>query len=178
MELRSGRFARSGRWAIGIAVLALVAAGCGVTRVSGSGTGAQGNDATSRVLGVSDDGRYSLFISDATNLVASDTNAVRDLFRHDTTTGATVRVNVGSNGEQLSGALAGEMSSDGRYVAFITGVAVDPADTNGTADAYVRDLLANTTTWASQPPPGGLPVGSALDTTIAISRGGRFVSFF
>jgi hypothetical protein len=180
MRLRSGTFTRSGRWAIGVAVLALVAAGCGVTRVSVSGTGAQGNGASSGVLGTTDDGRYVLFTSDATNLVPGDTNGATDVFRHDTRTGATVRVDLAPNGAQLpAGIFRAVASSDGRHVAFTTSAGLDPADTNVATDVYVRDIDENATTWASQPPAGGFPPGTNVDElSFAISAGGRFVSFF
>ena len=48
---------------------------------------------------MSDDGRYIAFDSDASNLVAGDTNEVRDIFVHDRLTGETTRVNVDSAGD-------------------------------------------------------------------------------
>jgi hypothetical protein len=178
MGPRSFRVTRTGRWLLGIAVLALVAAGCGVTRVSVSGNGAQGDGASRGVLGVTDDGRYVLFTSDATNLVPNDTNGATDVFRHDTRTGATVRVDVGPGGAQLAGVSRAAASDDGGHVAFVTTAALDPADTNGTTDVYVRDIDAGTTTWASQAPAGGFPAGSSFDSlSPVISAGGRFVSF-
>jgi Tol biopolymer transport system component len=180
MRLRSARTSRTARLLIGAGALALVVSGCAITRVSVSSSGTEA-DQPSSVLRVSDDGRYSLIASAATNLVANDTNGAPDLFRHDTKTGATVRADVAPNGGQLTaGVFSGVMSSDGRSVAFITGQALDPADTNGVADVYVRDLTSGTTTWASQPPPGGFPSGGAVQdfTALAISTGGRFVSFF
>lgn len=180
MRFRSEKTAGIIRIVAGAGVVALIATGCAITRVSLSSTGTQGNQSSS-VAAVTDDGRYSLFTSDATNLVANDTNGASDVFRHDTTNGATVRADVASNGSQLAaGAFGGAMSSDGRYVAFITGASLDPADTNGVSDTYVRDLTTNTTTWASQPPAGGFPANGAVQSigALAISTGGRFVSFF
>jgi hypothetical protein len=44
---------------------------------------------------------------------------------------------------------------------------------------YVRDFTTNATTWASQPPAGGLPAGGVVNIgSISISGDGRFVSFF
>jgi hypothetical protein len=162
---------------VGIAVLALVATGCGVTRVSVSGTGAQGNGASSGVLDVTDDGRYVFFTSDASNLVPNDTNGATDVFRHDTRTGATERVDVGPAGEQLTGVSHPTTSHDGGHVAFTTTAALDPADTNGTIDVYVRDIDAGTTTWATRFPAGATPSEGGFDGSYAVSAGGRFVSF-
>jgi Tol biopolymer transport system component len=167
--------ARAIRMLIGASMLALIATGCAITRVSVSSNGTEGNQA-SNASSVTDDGRYSLVSSDASNLVPGDTNNATDFFRHDTKTGETVRADVANDGSQLpGGVISADMSSDGRYVAFLTAAALDPADTNGVSDVYVRDLTAGTTTWASQVPPGTQVYGGA--SYPAISTGGRFVSF-
>ena len=70
------------------------------------------------------------------------------------------------------------MSADGRYVVFITADALDPADTNGVADVYVRDLVAEHDDLGE---PAGRRVGcphGLAPTTVAISADGRYVSFF
>src|SRR5207244_3779910 len=55
----------------------------GVTeRVSVDSTGTQGNS-VSAFPAISADGRFVAFRSDATNLVAGDTNGVDDIFVHD-----------------------------------------------------------------------------------------------
>ena len=104
MRPHTTRSAGAFRVLIGAAVVALLASGCAIVRVSVSSTGTEGIQASSSVLGVTDDGRYSLFLSDAENLVAGDTNGKPDVFRHDTKTGATVRVEVATNGAQVAGA--------------------------------------------------------------------------
>jgi hypothetical protein len=178
VRLHSARSANGFRVVIGATVLALLASGCGVVRVSVSSTGAEGNQDSWSTRGVTDDGRYSLFDSSATNLVPNDTNGLTDVFRHDTTTGGTVRVDVSPNGGQLpAGGFGGAMSADGRYGAFVTAASLDLADTNGTTDVYVRDLTIGTTTWASPPPAAGFPTGGGV-SYVAISADGRYVSFF
>ena len=63
------------------------------------------------------DGRYVAFYSPATNLVASDTNGVEDIFLHDMQTEITTRVaSDGGEADDASDALA--TSGDGRYVLF------------------------------------------------------------
>jgi TolB protein len=175
----AARSDRSAGWARTVAlatVMVLVATGCAITRVSVSSTGTEGNWGSAEPRGVTDDGRYVLFASLADNLVDSDTNDLYDVFRHDAQTGATVRVSVAGNGAQLpTQSFFAAMTPNGRYVAFINDTAIDPADTNGQEDVYVRDLVAGTTQWASQPPPGGFPGGRAGSPEI--STGGRFVSF-
>ena len=60
-------------------------AGCipGTTRVSVSTEGVEGNN-DSHDASISADGRFVAFTSDATNLVAGDTNGVSDVFVRDT----------------------------------------------------------------------------------------------
>ena len=105
MHARTGRSRTADAGAlVAAAVLALVASGCAIARVSVSSTGARGHARPRRrILGVTDDGRYSLFLSDADNLVPGDTNghAGRLPPRHDDRA-TTVRANVAGNGAQLA----------------------------------------------------------------------------
>ena len=60
---------------------------------------------------ISEDGRYVSFYSQATNIVAGDTNGQIDAFIYDTQTTTTVRV---TNGNAAAYPLA--FSPDGKYV--------------------------------------------------------------
>jgi hypothetical protein len=71
------------------------------------------------------DGRFVVFASAASNLVAGDTNGVGDVFVRDRRTGVTERVSVGAKGVQGDGdsnflgiSTAPAISDDGRCVAF------------------------------------------------------------
>jgi len=68
---------------------------------------------------ISADGRFVAFVSYATNLVAGDTNGVRDAFVRDLLLGVTRRVSVASDGTQANGEsrYGTALSADGRYVA-------------------------------------------------------------
>jgi hypothetical protein len=80
--------------------------------------GAPANGA-SGVPRVSGDGRYVVFASHATNLVAGDTEGKGDVFLRDLQTGTTVRVSqtpAGVGGDQTS--WNPDVSDDGRYVAY------------------------------------------------------------
>src|SRR5262245_26856076 len=61
------------------------------TRASVNSSGQQ-SDFTNRAPAISGDARFIAFDSDATNLVAGDTNGVSDVFVRDTLTGQTTRV--------------------------------------------------------------------------------------
>jgi Tol biopolymer transport system component len=116
------------------------------TRVSLSGGGAEGNNGSFNAF-ISANGRFVAFQSGASNLVAGDDNALDDVFLHDRSTGATVRVSVAANGAQsFFGASNPALSPDARYVAFESFSAdLVPGDTNDLGDIFVRDLIANTT---------------------------------
>src|SRR5262245_39498486 len=79
--------------AIVCAVLSLSAGLAGaqtITNVHVSSGAVQGNASAYNDISMSDDGRYVGFASDATNLVAGDTNGQTDVFVHDRATGTTV----------------------------------------------------------------------------------------
>ena len=95
----------------------------------------------------SGDDRYAVFSSDATNLVAGDTNGKSDVFVRDLLTGTTTRVSLGNDGSQGNdSSTAPSISSDGTRVLF-TSLATNlvVGDTNGVADAFVRYLGTNET---------------------------------
>lgn len=102
-------------------------------------------------MAVSDDGRYVLFSSAATNLVATDFNSLSDYFMRDLQGGTTTYVSGRLTGSPVAGSLYGaRLSADGRVLAFRTAAGLDAADTNSAADLYVRDFDANTLTWVSR----------------------------
>ena len=113
-------------------------------RVSVSSTGQEGNgDSTGPYGGwpvVSADGRYVAFWSEASNLVAGDTNGSRDIFLHDRAAGMTERVSVSSTGQEGNGhSTAPAISADGRYVAFESAASGLVPGTSG--GVFVRDRV-------------------------------------
>ena len=89
-------------------------------------------DGHSNLLDISDDARYLLLRSDATNLVPDDTNGATDLFVHDRDEGTTTRVSYDHEYGQLVSGVdenAG-LSPDGRWVVFATRDALLPSDDN------------------------------------------------
>ncbi|MEI7992200.1 MAG: hypothetical protein WCH93_07200 [Actinomycetota bacterium] len=148
-----------------------------VVRVSVDSAEAEG-DATSYDPSISADGRYVAFWSNATNLVASDTNGFSDVFVRDRTLDTTVRVSVDSAESQ--GDLRSSypsISADGRYVAFwSTATNLVAVDTNGFSDVFVRDLTDGTTVLVSV---NSLGVqGNFGSYEPSISADGRYVAFW
>ncbi|WP_433158604.1 TolB family protein [Kribbella sp. CA-247076] len=119
--------------------------------VDGGGGNGPSFAGTEKGLGVSAHGRYVVFSSYASDLVAGDTNGDRDVFVRDTVTGRTTLVSVGVNGAQGNGeSRQGSISADGRYVAFNSyATNLFPGDTNDGPDVFVRDLRTGRTTLVS-----------------------------
>ena len=113
-----------------------------VTRVSTDAAGVQGNDGYSGLPSFSADGRYVVFQSEASNLVAGDTNNTLDVFVKDLQTGAIERVSTDAAGAQGNGySASATFSADGRYVVFESEASnLVAGDTNNMLDVFVKDL--------------------------------------
>jgi Tol biopolymer transport system component len=126
-----------------LAAAATAAAQDAITRVSVDSTGVEGDGPSGDAApaAISADGRHVAFGSSASNLVANDLNGVSDVFVHDRSTGATVRVSVDSAGVESNGASdRPSLSQDGRFVAFeSTATNLVANDTNGASDVFVHD---------------------------------------
>ena len=110
------------------------------TRVSVATDGTQAND-ESFSPAISSSGRFVAFRSDATNLVANDTNNNSDIFVRDRNLGTTRRVSVDSDGDQANGdSILPAISADGRFVAFSSEASnLVGGDTNNLSDIFVHD---------------------------------------
>jgi Tol biopolymer transport system component len=169
--------------AVALSAPPVIAGAATFERASLSSLGGQG-DASSRGPAMSADGRYVAFQSDATNLVAGDTNVAGDVFVRDRRAGTTIRVNVSVRGAQADGPTyqSPVMNGDGRYVAFVSlATNLVPGDTNGLEDLFVRDLRAGRTIRANvsgageQANAGGDEPSTGSAT---ISADGRYLAFF
>ncbi len=138
-------------------------AGVGCTpstvRVSVTNAGGEANGASGEPVFT---GRYLAFSSLASNLVAGDTNGMRDVFLHDTCIGepvcvitSTRLVSVGHLGDPADGASSDPQVSwglsdseghdyHGRFVAFVSSATnLVASDTNGALDVFRRDTCTN-----------------------------------
>lgn len=135
----------------------------------------------SRYATISADGRRVAFTSDASNLVAGDTNDLSDVFVHDLAAGVTRRISVATDGTQgdedvTSAPSAVKISDDGEHVAFesvATTLVAGDIDTLG--DVYVHDLATGTTSRVSVTSDGAETGRAARDPVI--SGDGRYVAF-
>ncbi|MFI5592411.1 hypothetical protein ACIA5G_45685 [Amycolatopsis sp. NPDC051758] len=114
------------------------------TRVSVSSTGAQANG-NSTAPSMSPAGVMVGFASDATNLVAGDTNQARDVFVRQLPSQLTTRASVSSSGEQANGpsfspSMGLTFGFDG-IVAFVSSATnLVSGDTNRIDDVFRRDM--------------------------------------
>ncbi|MBC7995931.1 MAG: PD40 domain-containing protein [Rhizobacter sp.] len=117
--------------------------------VSANAAGVEGNG-DSWAPSISADGLVVAFESYATNLVAGDTNGVRDVFMRSAIGSAgVVRVSVGPGGaEANSESFDATVSGDGRVVAFSSGASNLTAGVSGisTINVYRRDVVSGTNT--------------------------------
>ncbi len=147
-------------------------------RVSVASDGIQANNSSFTFPAISANGRYVAFQSNASNLVAGDTNGVADVFVRDLVTGETTRVSVATDGSQGNGPSGDRLSisADGRYVAF-SSVASNlvTGDTNLASDIFVHDRLTGETTRISTATDGSQ--GNSSSTFASISGDGRYVAF-
>jgi Tol biopolymer transport system component len=102
-------------------------------------------DGTSGSSDISGDGRYVVFDSDATDLVAGDTNGTTDAFVRDLRTGTTTVLNVDGGGTQLpNGGFSPSISADGRYAAYGVSLGAGPlAPSDVSARSIVEPTVAS-----------------------------------
>ena len=121
--------------------------------VSAAGNGTLGNG-NSFAPSISADGRYVLFESGASNLVAGDTNNAEDVFRKDLATGEITLVSaaVGGSAPGNGNSLAPSISADGRYAAFASAAGnLVAGDANSAQDIFLNDLGGGSTPPATPP---------------------------
>jgi Tol biopolymer transport system component len=113
-------------------------------RVSVSSAGAEANGRSYFIdPSVSAHGEFVVFVSEASNLVPGDTNAVADSFIRSVANHKTRRLSVSSTGVQGNGSsIDPAITADGRFVAFQS-VATNlvSGDTNAQTDVFVRGPL-------------------------------------
>jgi hypothetical protein len=149
------------------------------TLVSVNRTGTGGGNGHSVSPVISADGRYVAFESEASNLVANDTNNASDVFVRDLVSGTTTLVSVRSGGSVAgNGASTSPLiSADGRYVAFVSFASDLVAnDTNESFDVFRRDLQTGTTTLVSVRADGN-GGGNADSDSPEMTPNGRWVAF-
>jgi Tol biopolymer transport system component len=144
-------------------------------RVSVATGGGQANGASFGPA-LSSSGRVVAFMSAASNLVADDTNAVRDVFIR-TASDSTERVSVGSGEEQGNrDSTDPTITARGDIVAFASEATnLVLGDTNGDSDVFVRTIATGMTEAASVRSNGDFVEG--ISDNPSITYNGRVVVF-
>jgi Tol biopolymer transport system component len=126
---------------------------------------------------ISANGRFVVFESVASDLVARDTNGSRDIFIRDRQTGSTELVSIASDGIQANCySTSASISADGRYVGFSSCASnLVAGDTNGGFDVFVHDRQTGLTERASVDSSG--KQGFGWSQYASISADGRYVVF-
>lgn len=129
---------------------------------------------------ISGDGSQVLFASEANNLVAGDSNALRDIFMAPASGGAVTRINVGTGGVQANGVsdFVAALNFDGTITAFTS----DSSSLEGWADViessvYVRLPTLDQTFLLSQAMPGA-PARDGFSMGPDLSASGQFLVFW
>ena len=129
-------------------------------------------------ISVSADGTLVAFVSGSPNLVAGDTNGVRDVFVRNLVTGTTTRASLGAGGQANGASSNARISADGHFVVF-TSLATNlvAGDTNGVADVFERDLATGQTTLVSASAGGVQGNDASGGAPSGISADGAAISF-
>jgi Tol biopolymer transport system component len=145
-------------------------------RVSVASDGSEGNGYSSEPA-ISSDGRYVSYHSDASNLVAGDTNNAEDVFVFDRTTGGTAQISAASDGsEGNQGSYEPELSSDGRYLTYHSAASnLVPDDTNELEDVFLWDRVTGETVRVSTASDGAQANSSSFAP--AINGNGRYITY-
>lgn len=135
---------------------------------------------TSMGTAVSDDGRYVVFSSFASNLGGASPTAT-NVFVHDFATATTSCVNVGVNGVPVGGGFTyPRMSADGgsvSFISFFTNSALLPGVPTNAAHAWVRNLASSTTELLTVLPNGAPAPTSSQIVAPVLSNNGRTAAF-
>jgi Tol biopolymer transport system component len=139
-----------------------------VIRASVAADGTQANG-SSDFPSFAPDGGAIVFDSEASNLVADDTNRNTDIFLKQLADGNIIRVNVGQAGEQANGfsELPG-FSPDGLRVSFVSDAPnLVIGDTNRTVDGFVKDIESGAVYRVTVPASGGQANGASFGLAFA-----------
>lgn len=126
---------------------------------------------------ISSDGKYIVFQSAASDLVAEDTNSATDIFLYKVSDKTITRISLDSDGNNADDDSSYPcISSDGAYVAYQS-LASDifSGDTNEKSDVFLYDTSAKTTTRISNDAQGNNADGDSLRP--AISADGKKIVF-
>lgn len=114
------------------------------------------------------DGRYITFRSNATNLVAGDTNGASDIFLYDLQTDLIINITILGNGNSN----LPSMSADGKFIAFVsTASNLVPGSTGTSTQLFLYDV-------DNESLQGITRTGNQNTNVSSLSADGRYVLFY
>lgn len=163
----------------GLADIYLRDRAAGTTRLVTRGVGDVPADGPSDEPTISGDGRFVVFTSTASNLVASDANGpIKDVFRFDRATGSVTLISHDSTGGSATAdANRPSVSADGSRIAY-TSESTDVTgelDDNGVADVFLWSAATDAAIRISKPFDGATDDGGGSNARI--SGDGKWVAF-
>jgi len=126
---------------------------------------------------ISDDGRFVVFVSEASNLVPSDANGYADVFLFDRQSGVKTLVSRAPDGTQGDArSVQPALSAGASHVVFVSlADNLSPGDNNGMSDIYLYDRQGETLELISVDSNG--QQANSTSKYPAISAGGRYVVY-
>ena len=146
--------------------------------ISNADNGTQGNGYSySNPGSISDDGRYVTYGSDASNIVANDTNGLRDIFLYDTVTKTTTMITKGYDGTPSNGKSYNPViSGNGQYITYSSLASnLVAGDTNGKQDVFLYNILTGITSLVSVADNG--TQGNGASSSPSISDDGTYITY-
>lgn len=151
----------------------------GQTTLVSQASGTEGNGASRRPY-IEGSGNHIIFISEASNLVAGDSNGIGDIFSCEVSSGTMSRVSLTVGGSEITDLASNFrpiIAANGRISAMIhPSSQMLPSDSNGRRDIIIHDNSNGQNTAVSQHSNGSL--GNHNSAGSAISEDGRFISFW
>ena len=143
--------------------------------------GLQATGGDSDVAAMPADGRFVVFQSAATDLVAGDSNSSTDIFLKDLASGSVTRVSTDAFGQQLNnGSSSPAVSYSGRYLTFssdATNVVSGAVDSNAKIDVFRKDLDTGEVSLVSVSAAGVQGNANTTTSPPSVSADGRYVAF-
>ena len=150
----------------------------GVLLASKNDSGIVGNN-RSDISDIDGTGRYVVFESTATNLVANiSTNGLNQVYRKDTVTGEVNLVSSDSSNLQAANnaSFSPAISDNGRFVVFHSAATnLSSITTSGILQVYIKDLTDGSIELVSRDI--NATAGNATATNAVVSNDGRYVAF-
>jgi len=146
-------------------------------RISKSSFGVEGNATSEIAFGgghtgnvISEDGRYVVYESAASNLIDFDTNNSEDIFLWDNQSGATQCVSRGANGSESNGrSFRPTISADGQHVLFLSNTTnLEATNTTSDYDFYIYNRFLDSNTRSAFQPAACKPTVAASEATDAM----------